>query len=125
MPKQETDFANIVALAGIIQRIKIQETSAFFLLDVTGDAESKATKWIPCNVYKEEGLLQRLERYENGDHIKVRGFVRAWSQKKDGEWKNGVDVRVTEIKSEDPQREPKSKPRQTAFDQPYDEDIPF
>jgi len=115
------EFTNIVALAGNVKKMKIQEEdSAFFLLDVTGQESGGATKWIPCTVYKEPDLTVRLDRYGEGDFIMVRGYVRAWSQKKDGEWRNAVDIRVTEIKSKDPEK--KERKQESRKREPGEED---
>jgi hypothetical protein len=95
-------FTSLCFVGGTLRKLKIQEESAFCLVEVTDNP--KVSKWIPCSVYKEQELLDRLGRYNEGDHIELRGFVRAWSQKKDNEWQNAVDVRVTEIRSKDPER---------------------
>lgn len=103
--EKEIEYANYVALAGYVQSAKINEENAFLLVDVTGqDSGGAATKWVPVTCYKEPELLERLEHYGKGDAIKIRGYVRAWSQKKDGEWRNAVDIRITEIVSKDPER---------------------
>lgn len=102
--EKEIEYANYVALAGYVQNIKVQEENAFLLIDVTGKDNGGATKWIPLTCYKERELLARLERYSKGDALKIRGYVRSWSQKKDGEWRNAVDIRITEILSKDPEK---------------------
>lgn len=104
---KETEWTNMVVLAGIVKTLKQQEDNAFLLIDVTGKDQGGPTKWVPCTIYKEVELLQRIDNYREGDAIKIRGYVRAWSQKKDGEWKNAVDIRITEIKGPDPKRETK------------------
>ncbi len=100
---------NMVALAGTIETIKIQEGRAFVLVNPGGD-----TKFIPCTVHKEPELVKKLSSFEKGDDIKVSGFIRAWAQQKNGEWKNNVEVRIVAIKNEPPKRAPKAQG--TAFD---------
>lgn len=101
--KQERVLTSMCFIGGTIQRVKVQDVSAFFLVEVTDNP--KITKWIPCSIYEADKLLERIAKYREGDYIAIRGYVRAWSQKKDDEWKNAVDVRVTEIRSEDPKHE--------------------
>jgi len=121
----ETEFTNMVFLAGFIKSMKLQEENAFLLIDVTGKDSGGATKWVPCTVYKAQELLDRLDNYHKDDFIKIRGYVRAWSQKKDEEWKNAVDIRITEIKSEDPQPRERAERKETRRREPGDDDIPF
>lgn len=120
---KEVEYGNIVVLAGTVKTVKLQEDNAFFLIDVTGKDQGGPTKWVPCTIYKEAELLKRMDNYREGDQIKIRGYVRAWSQKKDGEWKNAVDIRVTEIKGPDPKHQGKrEEPRRGR--EPGDDDIP-
>jgi hypothetical protein len=95
-------FTSLCFVGGTIRKLKLQEESGFLLVEVTDNP--KISKWIPCSIYKEQELLDRLGRYSEGDHIEIRGFVRSWSQKKNEDWLNAVDVRVTEIRSKAPER---------------------
>lgn len=116
--EKQLDQCNIVWLAGEIKTLKVRDDgSAFLLVDPTGD-----TKYIPCTVFDSKALTQILSRFQTEDTIQLRGYVRAWSQKKDGEWKNNTEVRVTEIRNKPPEREPDpARMRQ----QPMDDEIPF
>lgn len=119
---KDSEWANMVVLAGKVKTVKLQDDNAFFLIDVTGEKEGP-TKWIPCTIYKDAALLNRMDSYREGDAIKIRGYVRAWSQKKDGEWKNAVDIRVTEIKGPDPKRETKKREESRGREPGEDDDI--
>jgi len=121
----DTEYGNYVALAGYVKSAKIQEENAFLLVDVTGQETGGVTKWIPVTCYKEPELLKRLERYDKGGFIKLRGYVRAWSQKKDGEWRNAVDIRITEILSKDPEKREWKRETTMRQREPGDDDIPF
>ena len=108
-------------IGGTVQSIKVRENGgAFVLVDV-----GETSRWIPCDVHEEPKLAKRLSCYDKGDYIALRGFVRAWSQrKKDDVWVNQVTVRITEIKSEDPERKQKDFPANSQ--EPIDDDdIPF
>lgn len=109
------DRCNIVYLAGTIKKISVRDEDAFVLLDVGPEK-----KYIPCTVYKDDKLIAILEKFNEEDDIKVTGYVRPWSQKQDGGWKNNMDVRITEVKTEPPHRE-----RSRNDDRPHDDDIPF
>ena len=106
-------------IGGTVQSIKVREDGgAFVLVDV-----GEASRWIPCDVREEPNITKRLSNYDKGDYIALRGFVRAWSQKKDGEWVNGLSVRITEIRSDDPEAKQRNFPAKTQ--EAVDDDIPF
>lgn len=111
---RDVKTCNMVHLAGEIQSMKVRENGAFMLIDPTGE-----TKYIPCTIYDSAELAQRLGRFAVGDVIQIRGFVRAWSQKKNETWENHCEVRITEIANEPPARA--AAPQR----QPIDDDIPF
>jgi hypothetical protein len=114
-----SENANLVFLAGTIKTVKVDGKRAFFLLDVGEE------KWIPCSVYDDEMLLGIMERFKKEDFIQLKGFVRPWSQKKDGEWQNNIDIRVREIKNP-PSAPAKKQTRSSAPSQePTNDDIPF
>lgn len=98
-PMSKVESCNIVALAGVIQLIKINEDGVFFLVDPGGE-----TKFVPCTIHKEPELSTKLERFQKGDQIKLSGMIRAWAQKKNDVWNNHVEVRVVAIKNEPPKR---------------------
>lgn len=110
----ETDHCNMVFLAGAIKSLKVRDDgSAFLLIDPGGES-----KYLPCTVFENKELTRMLERYREDDLIKVRGYARAWSQKKEGVWVNKVEIRITEIKGDPPKREAKQS-------NIADDDIPF
>ena len=120
----DVEYANYVAMAGYVKSMKVQEENAFLLVDVTGKESGGVTKWIPVTCYKEPELLSRLERYGKDDFIKLRGYVRAWSQKKDGEWRNAVDIRITELLSKDPEKRERKR-ESTRGREPGEDDAPW
>lgn len=123
--ESSTDRVNMAFLAGEITSLNVRDDgSAYLKIDPSGDENSK---WIPCTIYNDEELAGMLGRFEVGDYIQVRGYVRAWSQKKNNEWQNHVEIRVTEIRNSPPVRE-KKKPAPTRDTVPTsmnDDDIPF
>ncbi len=96
--KSEPEKCNLVWLAGTIKQIKIRESSGFILLDPGGDT----SKYLPCTTYDNAELTKLLSRFRSEDEIKIHGYLRGWSQKKDGVWENKIEVRITAIKSEPP-----------------------
>lgn len=119
------EYQNMGVLAGVVKSLKQQEDNAFLLIDVTGKESGGPTKWVPCTIYKDVEALRAVDNYREGDAIKVRGYVRAWSQKKDGEWKNSVDFRITEIKGPHPKHQQKAQREETRRRDPGEDDIPF
>lgn len=113
------DNCNIVHLAGTIQVIKMNENSAFALID-PGNTEGK---YVPCTLYGEADaeLADKLDGFQKGDVIKIIGYLRPWSQKVDDKWQNKMEVRITEIKSAPPKREASGVP--TGWHN--SDDIPF
>ncbi len=93
----EPEFCNMVQLAGTIEGIWLNENSALCLID-PGNTNKK---FVPCTLYgaEDEKLADQLGEFHKGDSISVIGYVRPWSQKKDGKWETKVEVRITEIKS--------------------------
>lgn len=86
----------------------------------------KASKFIFCDIYQDEKLAARLDKYDKGDHILLHGYVRAWSVKNDEteEWTNKTSVRVTDIRSKDPETQASRKEAAQGFTAD-DDDIPF
>lgn len=87
---------NRVEMAGKVQKVTINADSVFFLVNVGLE------KWVPCTGHAKEdkapaGTLENLQRFEEGDEIHFKGYTRPWSQKSDGGWKNGLDIRITEL----------------------------
>lgn len=120
-PATGADPVNMVFLAGIVQASKLDTESGYILLDVNNENQ----KYIFCQT-REKELLAKLARFEQNDYIKLKGYVRAWSQLKDGKWRNGMDVAITEISNEPPKRAQRQPaPRQAASTGGYDDDIPF
>lgn len=100
MGNEET--RNEVKLAGTIETIKAQDTRAFLLVNPGGD-----TKYIPCTIHDSAQLATKVKKFSKGDLIKITGFVRTWSQKKNDTWVNHVEVRIATIHNE-----PKPKTRE-------------
>lgn len=122
------DRVNMAFLAGEIKTLKVRDdNSAYLLIDPTGDDKAK---WIPCTAHNDAELCERLGKFDVGDYIQVRGYVRAWSQKKNDEWQNHVEIRITEVRNTPPVRE-KKKPSPAPAREPVqsmlanDEDVPF
>lgn len=113
MGNNQQENCNMVFLAGTVQTVKVDGKKAFALIDPEGE-----TKYIACTIYESKELADKLGRFQKGDFIKVQGMLRAWSQKKDGEWKNALEVRITHIKNDPPKRERKSQ-------QHEEESLPF
>ena len=98
----KNERANMVMLAGTVESVRIDGVRGFCLIKWS---EKESDKFVPCSIYDEKALISKLETYEKGDFIKVVGFCRPWSQKKNDEWRNSMDIRITEIRSEAPKRE--------------------
>ena len=117
--KQVVETFNMVALAGRIKMLKSRDDgSAFILVDPSGD-----TKYIPCTIHECPELVRRLTGFRVDDTIQLRGFVRAWSQKKNDAWENKTEVRVTEIRNSPPERAPVRPSASGQMQQ--DDGIPF
>lgn len=116
--KMATDgvVVNQAKIAGVIKSIKTrtEEGAGFILVDV-----GEGTKFIPCTIHEEKTLAAKLERFQVDDFIQLVGFCRAWSQKKDGEWRNSMEVRITRIANDPPKRDQRKAVQQS------DDDIPF
>lgn len=113
------EMRNSVEIAGIVKTIHWSgenDEGAFLLIDV-----GNSSKYLPCSVYKTPSLLERLRQFKQGDFIMIRGFLRGWSQQKNGEWKNGMDVRITEIGSTGAVR---MSPSQSTKKQPKQQQMP-
>lgn len=132
MPKTNVEKCNIVYLAGKIQSLRVGDDDGFFLLDAGPEK-----KFIPCTIYKSETLAGMLDKFSDGNLIKIVGYVRPWSTKNgDGQWVNHMEVRVTEIKTEAPKRQAQPAPsrrdrshvdnhNRDSDERSHDDDIPF
>ena len=105
----KTDKTNMAFIAGEIKTLKLRDDGGGLILVDVGEN----SKYIPCTVYDDKELAAILGRFREGDVIQLQGFVRAWSQKKDGVWKNSIDVRITHIKNKPPARPESSPAKQT------------
>ncbi len=117
---QET--VNLTFLAGEIMQMKVDDKRGWLALDCGID------KWVPCSIYADDDLLHKISQFAKGDFIQVKGFVRPWSRKKNDEWENGMDVRITEIRSAVPVPalgKTPEKPKAKAAQASYDDDHPF
>lgn len=110
-------------IGGEVRRIGVDDDSAWVLVDV-----GKASKWLMCSVYKSRELCDRLDKYSEGDHILLVGYVRAYSRKDESgefERESKMSVQVTEIRSEDPKHDETRKNAEESFKGASDDDIPF
>jgi hypothetical protein len=113
----KTEKVNMVWLAGTVKLDpKSDDNGVRCLIDVG------LKNAIPCGVKKsDDGLAVKLERFRQGDFIKVVAILDPYGVKQaDGTWKNGMAVRLTEIKNEPPKRA--AQPAQQSMS---DDDIPF
>jgi hypothetical protein len=114
----KTEKVNMVWLAGTVKLDpKNEENGVRCLIDVG------LKNAIPVGVKKsDDGLANKLARFRAGDFIKVTAMLDPYGVKQaDGSWKNGMAIRITEIKVDPPARTEK-KVEQGAFS---DDDIPF
>jgi hypothetical protein len=113
--------ANVAALAGELKALKVDDERAFLMIEAGPD--DNRNKWVQCTAFKDKNLLEKLARFEKGDYIQVRGYVRVWSQQVDGKWENHTEVRVEQVANEPPARARKTETKkQRDFG---DDDIPF
>ncbi len=124
MAEQKTEsktngHTNMCYIEGEIKTLKVREDSAFLLVDT----ECDDGKHVPCTVWQDRELLKVINLFREGDSIRLLGWARSWSQKKDGEWRNQMDIRITQIKTKPPARREQPKPPRR---EPGDEDgVPF
>jgi hypothetical protein len=114
-----TEKVNMVWLAGVLKfDPKHDDRAARCLIDV---GQKSA---IQIGVHKDDGgkeLADKLLRFRQGDAIKVVCILEPWGVKQaDNSWKNGLSVRITEIKTEPPKRAANTNSREKT-----DDDIPF
>ncbi len=84
------------------------------------------SQYIFCSPERESPLLERIKKYEVGDHILIRGFLKLSSSKNDdGSYTNRANVVVTEIRSEDPKHEKARAQAAENFSGGTDDDVPF
>jgi hypothetical protein len=117
MSKQEK--VNIAWLAGTLKFDPKRYERVSKALIETGQKQA-----IPVSVLNDEsGLSELFLRFRQGDFIKLIAIVEAYGVKQDdGTWKNGMSVRVTEIKTAPPKREQKIP---AGYEKDIDDDIPF
>lgn len=85
---------NMVFISGVVQTVNIEEERAFFTVDVG------LKQWVPCSSYKNEDIIKKLRGLSKTDFVQLKAIVRPWSQKDDqGEWKRGINIEVTEVKT--------------------------
>ncbi len=85
-------------------------------------SDVEKAKFVPCTLYGEEDakLADQLDQFEKGDHLKLVGYCRPYSQQVNGKWENHMNIRITEIKSKPPERENRAPSGWSGGD-----DIPF
>lgn len=89
---------NEVKITGVIMQITPDQADRFFALVEVGQE-----KWVPVSAHEKDpnqraGLIADLLKYEKGDQIVLKGYVRPWSQKMNDGWKNGLDIRIIDLK---------------------------
>lgn len=118
----EINFKNEIKIAGVIRSMTVKEDRAFFLVQWSPETDEK---WIPCTIFKNKEALTRVSYFREGDYIQITGFARPWSQKKNNEWVNNVDVRVNVIHNRPAERPAAPPPPPQTAQQYSGDDIPF
>lgn len=114
-------FTSECFIGGTIKSGSVSEDGGYVLVDV-----GKNSRFLMCDVYQSAPLADRLAKYNEGDHILIKGYVRGWSQKNsDGDYVNRVTIRITEIRSKDPDREVPAGYGNNGGSVATDDDIPF
>jgi len=113
---------NMCWIAGIIRVLKVEKDKAFLLVDA-----GENMKFIRCTVWEDAQLSKILSNFAVDDFIRIVGWLNGWSTKKNGEWHNSYDVRITQVKNNPPKRESKPKPKPVPIPVAAggDDDIPF
>ncbi len=109
------DKINMVFLAGTLKFDPNDYPNAVKALIDTGQKSA-----IQVGVTKEGNaeLCTKLLRFRAGDQIKLVAMLEPYGVKQaDGTWKNGLGIRLTEIRTEPPRRDPvRGKQEQKAMD---------
>ena len=113
-PMSENEKVNMCFIAGEIKNLKMREDEGFMLVDV-----GPKSKFLACTIYQSKQLAEIAAQFSEGDFIKLVGFVRGWSQKKNDEWQNHVDVRITEIRTTPPERKKQTAKAERKSDYPF------
>lgn len=117
MAETKKVFTSQIYVGGTVKRTG----GGWCLVDV-----GEFSSFIFCSPERESPLLERIKKYEVGDHILIRGFLKLSSSKnEDGTYTNRANVVVTEIRSEDPKHEAKRAQAAENFSGASDDDIPF
>lgn len=119
--KSENANVNIVYLAG---RLKFDPRVYDNAIKCLIDTGQKSAVQVGVFTEKDKELAEKLQRFREKDYIKVVAILEPYGVKQsNGEWKNGVAIRITEIKNDPPRRE---QPRQSSTRSiGLDDDIPF
>lgn len=115
MSKQEN--VNMVWLSGKLKfDPKVYDQACKALLDVG----QKSAIPITANS-RDEALYTNLAKFRAGEALRVTALIEPYGVKQDDNtWKNGVNIRVTEIKTPIPQRDARTSQKKLS-----DDDIPF
>ncbi len=93
-----SEFINRVILSGKLRQWKIEDDRAYGLLDVGLKSAVNITAH-KDEERAEKGLMENLRKFDKGDTMTFKGFVRPWGQKQEnGEWKNGIEIRICALK---------------------------
>lgn len=118
--KSENSNVNIVYLAG---RLKFDPRVYDNAIKCLIDTGQKSAVQVGVFTERDKELAEKLQRFREKDYIKVVAILEPYGVKQsNGEWKNGVAIRITEIKNDPPKRE---QPKQSARQTQLDDDIPF
>jgi hypothetical protein len=121
MSKSESkEKTNMVFLAGTLKfdpKYYTESSNVKALIDVGLKSAIQVSIYMGNGKNKELGV--KLQRFRQGDFIKLVAMLRPYGVKQeDDSWRNNMSVDVTEIKTEPPQRQREQRP-------PADDDIPF
>src|SRR5262245_55259527 len=97
IPMSDDEKTNMCWIAGTIKTLKVDDKRAFMLVDV-GDN----SKFLPCTVWDDAQLIKILGHFKVEDFIRIVGWVRGWSQRKNDIWENHIDVRITAVRNNPP-----------------------
>ena len=102
MSQNKNDVQNLVYLEGNLKsdprEYQGKEVSALLDVGMRSAIQVKASK-------DDAELKALLLRFTAGDHMRIVAMLEPWGQKlEDGNWRNGMTIRITAIESEPPIR---------------------
>ena len=117
--QSKNEKTNMVFLAGTLKfDPKIFDNNVKALIDV--GLKSAIQVSVYTGAKDNEQLADKLNRFRQGDFIKLVAMLRPYGVKQDDDsWRNNLSVDITDIKTEPPQRQQEQRKI------PIDDDIPF